>query len=185
LKEKSGFPISPGAKRPKGFGAGVGGCPARCSEDVAMRTFDFSPYTRSTIGFESMFDRLNNLQSPENGNGYPSYDIVRTGEDAFRISLAVAGFSPNEINITAQQNLLIVTGQKPQNSQQDYLYKGISSGAFERRFDLADHVEVDAASFSNGLLQIDLVRRLPEAMKPRRIEIKNGSPSQSKGKQAA
>jgi molecular chaperone IbpA len=154
-------------------------------EDVAMRTFDFSPYTRSTIGFENLFDRLNNLQAPENGNGYPPYDIVRTGEDAFRITLAVAGFSPNELNITAQENLLIVNSKKLQNGDQlEYLYQGISSGAFERRFDLADHVEVDGASFSNGLLHIDLVRRLPEAKKPRHIEIKGNSTSPSKGKQA-
>jgi molecular chaperone IbpA len=146
-------------------------------EDVAMRTFDFSPFTRSTIGFDDVFDRLNNLRLPENGNGYPPYDIVRTGEDAFRISLAVAGFSPDELNITAQENVLIVSGQKPQNGRRnEYLYKGISADAFERRFDLADHVEVEGASLSNGLLQIDLVRRLPEAMKPRRIDI-SGAPS--------
>jgi len=150
-----------------------------------MRTFDFSPFTRSTIGFENVFDRLNNLPLPENGNGYPPYDIVRTGDDTFRISLAVAGFSPNEINIVAQENVLTVSGQKPQNGgQKEYLYKGISSGAFERRFDLAEHVEVEGASFTNGLLQIDLVRRIPEAMKPRRIEINNGSASSAKGKQA-
>jgi molecular chaperone IbpA len=150
-----------------------------------MRTFDFSPFTRSTIGFENIFDRLNNLPLPENGNGYPPYDIVRTGDDTFHISLAVAGFSPNEINIVAQENVLTVSGQKPQNDgQKEYLYKGISSGGFERRFDLAEHVEVEGASFTNGLLRIDLVRRLPETMKPRRIEIKNGSASPAKGKQA-
>ena len=148
-----------------------------------MRTFDFSPFSRSTIGFESMFDRLNNMQRPENGNSFPPYDIVRTGEDAFRISLAIAGFSPTEISITAQQNLLIVTGQKSEiGDRQQYLYQGISSNSFERRFDLADHVEVEGASFENGLLQIDLVRRIPEAMKPRRIEINSGA--QTKGKQA-
>lgn len=148
-----------------------------------MRTFDFSPFSRSTIGYENVFDRLNNLQRPENGSGFPPYDIVRTGEDAFCISLAVAGFSPGEINITAQQNLLIVTGQKNQDGDgREYLYKGITSNSFERRFDLADHVEVESASFENGLLQIALVRRVPEAMKPRRIEINNGSPTQLKGK---
>ena len=147
-----------------------------------MRTFDFSPFSRSTIGFENVFDRLNNLQRPEHGNGYPPYDIVRTGEDTFRISLAVAGLSPGEIDITAQQNLLIVAGQKAQEGDADYLYKGISSSSFERRFDLADHVEVEGASFENGLLQIELVRRVPEAMKPRRIEISSRSPTQLKGK---
>jgi molecular chaperone IbpA len=150
-----------------------------------MRTFDFSPFTRSTIGFENVFDRLNNLQLPENGNSYPPYDIVRIGEDHFRISVAVAGYAPDELNITAQENVLIVSGRKPQNGRQhDYLYKGISAGAFERRFDLADYVEVEGASFSNGLLQIDLVRRLPEAMRPRRIEIIGGTASRSKDKQA-
>ena len=146
-----------------------------------MRTYDFSPFTRSTIGFEGMFDRLNNLQRPDNADSYPPYDIVRTGEDAFRISLAVAGFSPDEINITAQQNLLIVSGQKPSKGEQEqFLYQGILSRAFERRFDLADHIEVEGATFANGLLQIDLVRRLPEAMKPRRIEIGAASPAAKK-----
>ena len=148
-----------------------------------MRTYDFSPFTRSTIGFESLFDRLNNLQRPENGESYPPYDIVRTGEDSFRIVLAVAGFSPDDLTITAQQNFLMVNGQKSKSDHQEqYLYQGISSRAFERRFDLADHIEVEDASFANGLLQIDLVRRVPEAMKPRRIEIGSNA-SQSKGKQ--
>ena len=146
-----------------------------------MRTYDFSPFTRSTIGFESLFDRLNNLQRPDNGDGYPPYDIMRTGEDSFRISVAVAGFSPDDLTITAQQNFLIVTGQKPNTGDRDqYLYQGISSRAFERRFDLADHIEVEGASFANGLLQIDLVRRVPEAMKPRRIEIGTGTASGKK-----
>jgi molecular chaperone IbpA len=146
-----------------------------------MRTYDFSPFTRSTIGFESLFDRLNNLQRPDNGDSYPPYDIVQNGEDAFRISLAVAGFSPDDLNITAQQNVLVVTGQKPSKADQEqYLYQGISSRAFERRFDLADHIEVESASFANGLLQIDLVRRVPEAMKPRRIDIGAGGPSPGK-----
>jgi molecular chaperone IbpA len=141
-----------------------------------MRTYDFSPFSRSTIGFESLFDRLNNMQRPDSGESYPPYDIVRTGEDAFRISLAVAGFSPDDLNIMAQQNLLVVTGQKPsKGEQEEFLYQGISSRAFERRFDLAEHIEVEGAAFANGLLQIDLVRRVPEAMKPRRIEIGGGA----------
>jgi len=108
---------------------------------------------------------------------------VRTGEDAFRISLAVAGFSPDDLSITAQQNLLVVSGQRPaQAAQEEFLYQGISSRAFERRFDLADHVEVESASFANGLLQIDLVRRLPETMKPRRIEI--GGAASAPGKKS-
>ena len=135
-----------------------------------MRTIDFSPFSRSAIGFDHLFDLLN-AQTAENNENYPPYDIVRTGEDTFRINVAVAGFSPADINITAQQNLLIVSGRKTPTEQAQYLYQGISARAFERRFNLADHVEVDTATFENGLLQLNLVRRVPEAMKPRRIEI--------------
>lgn len=144
-----------------------------------MRTFDFSPFTRSTVGFEHMFDRLNNLRTPDT-NGYPLYDILRTGEDTFRISLAVAGFAASELAITAQQNLLLVSGSKTENGDQVYLHQGISDRAFERRFDLADYIEVSGASYDNGLLQIDLVRRVPEVMKPRQIQIGNVSPSKRK-----
>jgi molecular chaperone IbpA len=142
------------------------------NEDMAMRTtIDFPPFTRSAIGFERLLDRLNTNQRAENGENYPPYDIVRTGEDAFRIDLAVAGFSTDELTITAQQNLLIVAGRKPDNDAHQYLYEGISARSFERRFDLADYIEVEGATCENGLLQIDLVRRMPEAMKPRRIAI--------------
>jgi molecular chaperone IbpA len=141
-------------------------------EDVAMNTFDFEPLWRSTVGFDRLFDMLNNPRAAE---AYPPYDIARTGEDNYRISLAVAGFSQNEITITAQQNVLLVSGKKERKSEGNTLYQGISSRSFERRFDLADHVEVAAASMENGLLQIDLVRRIPEAMKPRRIEIQSNS----------
>jgi molecular chaperone IbpA len=140
-----------------------------------MRTFDFSPFSRSSVGFENIFDRLNNMQPPEKVEGFPPYDIVRTGDDAFRITLAVAGFAPADLSITAQQNLLLVTGRKSQEGQREYLHRGISDRAFERRFDLADHIEVSGASYDNGLLRVDLVRRIPEAMKPRRIEIGSGS----------
>jgi molecular chaperone IbpA len=138
-----------------------------------MRTYDFAPLWRSTVGFDRMFDLLNNTQMPEGQDNYPPYDIVRTGEETYRISLAVAGFSPDDITITAQQNQLTVAGRKAQSRQPDheYLYQGISAREFERRFSLEDHVEVESASFENGLLQINLVRRIPEAMKPRRIEI--------------
>ena len=152
-----------------------------------MRTFDFSPYSRSTIGFERMFDRLNNMEAPEKVDGFPPYDIVRTGEDSFRVSLAVAGFSADDLAITAQQNLLLVSGRRAQQAgEQEYLYRGISDCAFDRRFDLADYIEVSGAVYDNGLLQIDLVRRVPEAMKPRRIEIGTGSaPSNRAGIKAA
>lgn len=131
-----------------------------------MRTIDFTPFSRSAIGFD-----LLNAQTAENTENYPPYDIVRTGEDTFRINLAVAGFAPPDINVTAQQNLLIVSGRKTTTEQAQYLYQGISARAFERRFNLADHVEVESATIENGLLQLNLVRRVPEAMKPRRIEI--------------
>ncbi|MDB5652598.1 MAG: Heat shock protein Hsp20 [Tardiphaga sp.] len=135
-----------------------------------MRTIDFTPFSRSAIGFDHLFDLLN-AQTAESTENYPPYDIVRTGEDTFRINLAVAGFAPSDITVTAQQNLLIVSGRKTTAEQAQYLYQGISARAFERRFNLADHVEVETATFENGLLQLNLVRRVPEAMKPRRIEI--------------
>jgi molecular chaperone IbpA len=138
-----------------------------------MRTMDFTPFTRSAIGFEHLFELLN--QSSESVENYPPYDIVRTGDDTFRINLAVAGFASSDINITAQQNLLIVSGRKTSTEKAEYLYQGISARAFERRFNLADHVEVENASFENGLLQLDLARKVPEAMKPRRIEIQTAN----------
>lgn len=134
-----------------------------------MRTYDFTPFLRSAIGFERVFDLLNTER--DDGGGYPPYDIVQTGDDSFRISLAIAGFAPDDIAITAAQNQLTVSGRKPDGDHPNYLYRGIAAAAFERKFDLADYVEVDGASFANGLLQIDLTRRIPDAMKPRRIDI--------------
>lgn len=136
-----------------------------------MRSFDFTPFTRSTIGFDHLFDQLAN-QASETADNYPPYDIIRTGEDAFRINLAIAGFAPGDITVTAQQNLLTVAGRK---SDRQFIYQGISARPFERRFNLADYIEVESANLENGLLQIDLVRRLPEAMKPRRVEITQGA----------
>jgi len=144
-----------------------------------MRTFDFTPFTRSAIGFDRLFDLLNN-QTAEGIENYPPYDIVRTGDDTFRINIAVAGFAPSDITITAQQNLLIVSGRKTDTEKAEYLYQGISARAFERRFNLADHVEVETATFENGLLQLNLVRRVPEAMKPRRIEVNAAIPLNDK-----
>jgi molecular chaperone IbpA len=139
-----------------------------------MRTYDFSPLWRSTVGFDRLFDLLNN-ETPNVQDTYPPYDIVRTGEESYRISLALAGFKPEQVTITAQQNRLTVAGNKGDNGHQDYIYQSIAARPFERQFSLADHVEVESATFENGLLQIDLVRRVPEAMKPRRIEISSGS----------
>lgn len=147
-----------------------------------MRTFDFAPLSRSTVGFERLFEMLN-ADRADSDEPYPPYDIVRTGEDTFRISLALAGYSPADLTITAQQNLLVVSGKKTQEAETDFLYQGIWARSFERRFDLADYIEVERTSFENGLLQIFLVRRLPEAKKPRRIPIgEDGFPKVLEGR---
>ncbi len=138
-----------------------------------MRPYDFSPLWRSTVGFDRMFDLINN-QVPHVQDSYPPYDIFRTGDESYRISIALAGFTPEQVTITAQQNRLTVAGQKHQENRDDYIFQSIANRAFERHFSLADHVEVEGATFENGLLQIDLVRKVPESMKPRRIEISAG-----------
>jgi molecular chaperone IbpA len=137
-----------------------------------MRTYDFSPFARSAIGFETLFDRLNDW-SRDNNEGYPPYDIVRKGEDQFQINIALAGFARDEITITAEASQLTVSGRKPDRNDNEYLYQGISARSFERRFNLADYIEVESADFENGLLHINLVRRIPEQMKPRKIAIGN------------
>jgi molecular chaperone IbpA len=142
-------------------------------EDVAMRTFDFSPFARNAIGFETLFDRLNDWSQDNNNEGYPPYDIIRTGEDQFQINIALAGFSRDEITITSEASQLTVAGKKQDKNEVEYLYQGISARSFERRFNLADYVEVENAAFENGLLHIDLVRRIPDKMKPRKIAIGN------------
>jgi molecular chaperone IbpA len=131
-----------------------------------MRNYDFSPLWRSTVGFDRMFDLINN-EVPNVQDTYPPYDIARTGDESYRISLALAGFTPEQVTVT-------VAGRKGDNGKQDYIFQSIATRAFERHFSLADHVEVEAATFENGLLQIDLVRKVPEAMKARRIEITVG-----------
>jgi molecular chaperone IbpA len=141
-----------------------------------MRKYDFAPLWRSTIGFDRFFDLVNETQHLEVDN-YPPYDVLRTGDDSYRINLAVAGFSPNEISITAQQGKLTIAGRKAETmskTEHELLYQSISARPFERNFSLDDYVEVQGASFENGLLQVDLVRRVPEAMKPRRIAIGTG-----------
>jgi molecular chaperone IbpA len=143
------------------------------TEDLEMRAnFDFAPYRRSTVGFDRFFDLLETGMRSEAADGYPPFDILRDGEDSYRITLAIAGFRPDEIEIVAQQNLLVVTGKRAQEEAQgDYLYRGIAARAFERRFQLADFIEAGEATFDHGLLTIALKRVVPEAMKPRRIEI--------------
>lgn len=142
-----------------------------------MRTFDFTPFSRSSIGFDHLFDLLNNPQLSEDQGGYPPYDIVRTGPDSYRIAIAIAGFTPDEVTVTTQQNLLTVEGRKANDDDRHYVHRGISARAFTRRFNLEDHVEVEQANYDNGLLQIDLVRRIPEAMKPRKVVIGTGNPA--------
>jgi len=142
-----------------------------------MRTsFDFSPLFRSSIGFDRVFDLLENVARMPAGESWPPYDIVKTGENAYRISMAVAGFRPDEIGITQEPNLLIVRGTRSAgdgSSSGHYLHRGIAGRDFECRFELADHVEVRDARLDNGMLSIDLAQELPEEMKPRRIEIQS------------
>ena len=140
-----------------------------------MSTLDFTPYRQSTVGFDRLFDLLETGRGGTT-DGYPPFDIVREGEDHYRIELAVAGFAPQEIEVVAQQNQLTVTGRRNADKDKgEYLHRGIATRAFERRFQLADFIEVGNASFENGLLSIELKRVVPEAMKPRKIEIGAGS----------
>ncbi len=148
-----------------------------------MRHVDFSPLYRSTVGFDRLFTILDSLAQPEGGQTtYPPYNIEKTGDDAYRISMAVAGFSEDEISIEAHRNVLTVKGERKEESDSegsDLLYRGIASRAFERRFQLADHVEVMGATLKNGLLHIDLKRNIPEELKPRKIEI-TAAPAKAK-----
>lgn len=137
-----------------------------------MRTaFDFTPFYRSTVGFDRIFDLLTNADRVESIDDFPPYDIERRGEDHYRITLAVAGFTENDLSVTAQQNLLIVSGRKADEPEGTVLHRGIKARSFERRFELADYVKVTGARLVNGLLSIDLVRELPQEMRPRQIPI--------------
>jgi molecular chaperone IbpA len=143
-------------------------------EDKTMRTFDLSPLYRSTVGFDRLFTLLDSMSNVDNGQTYPPYNIERTGENAYRITMAVAGFGEGDLEIEAKHNVLTVTGEKKEEAAEEgreVLYRGIAGRAFERRFQLADHVEVRGATLENGLLHVDLVREIPEAMKPRKIAI--------------
>jgi len=143
-----------------------------------MRTFDLAPLYRSTVGFDRLFSMLDNVAGYDAGSTYPPYNIERTGENAYRITLAVAGFAENDISIEAKQNTLTIKGEKQTKTDEkkaEVLYQGIAARAFERVFQLAEHVEVKGAALENGLLHVDLVRQVPEAMKPRRIAIGNGN----------
>ena len=146
-----------------------------------MRTYDFTPLYRSAVGFDRLANLLENAsRATSQDTGYPPYNIETTGENAYRIEIAVAGFSPDELNIEVKENLLTVTGRKTANDdqapQKTYLHRGLAERDFERRFQLADYVVVTDANLVNGLLSISLKRELPEALKPRRIEIGAGKP---------
>lgn len=138
-----------------------------------MRTFDLSPLYRSTVGFDRLFSLLDGMSAGDNGQTYPPYNIERTGDDAYRITMAVAGFSDADIALEVKEGVLSIKADKTESatSDREVLYRGIAARSFERRFQLADHVEVKGASLENGLLHIDLKREVPEAMKPRKIAI--------------
>jgi molecular chaperone IbpA len=137
-----------------------------------MNRFDFTPYRRSTVGFDRLFDLLENQVRNNGGDNYPPFNIERRSEDAYRITLAVAGFRPADLDITAQQNLLVIQGRKQDEaSEGEMLHVGIANRGFERRFELADFVRVERADLADGLLIIDLVREVPDAMKPKKIVV--------------
>jgi len=144
-----------------------------------MRNYDLSPLYRSTVGFDRLFAMLDQVSSPE-GGAYPPYNIERTGETAYRVSIAVAGFTPRELAIEVRENTLSVRGERqPEHgdSKPELLYQGIAARTFERRFQLAEHVQVTGATLENGLLHVDLVREIPEAKKPRLIPIGSTGPT--------
>ena len=138
-----------------------------------MRSFDLAPLYRATVGFDQIADLMDRVMSTETTqNSYPPYNIEKTGEQAWRISLAVAGFSDEDLTVELRENALLVSGRKPEeDGERAYLHRGIATRAFDRRFHLADHVRVTGASHQDGMLHVDLVREVPEALKPRRIEI--------------
>jgi molecular chaperone IbpA len=141
-----------------------------------MRTFDFTPYYRSTVGFDRLFDLMEKTVASD----WPPYDIERTGEDAYRITLAIAGFAPNEVELVQQGATLLVSGPKAERKDAQALHRGIPHTAFKQSFNLADHVKVAGATLENGLLVIDLVREVPEQLKPRRIEIASAAQGDQK-----
>jgi len=143
-----------------------------------MNRFDFTPYRRSTVGFDRLFDLLEGqARNSGSGDNYPPFNIERRGEDRYRITLAVAGFRAADLDITAQQNLLVIEGRKREEENQgDMVHVGIATRAFERRFELADFVRVENADLADGLLVIDLVREVPEAMRPKKVQI-GGQPT--------
>lgn len=150
-----------------------------------MTTFDFAPLFRTSVGYDRLASLMNASMRGENGNSYPPYNIEKTGEDQYRITMAVAGFDESELEIVTEHSKLLVTGNKNEEEQGEesaFLYRGIATRSFERRFNLADHVKVSGARLDNGLLHIELEREIPEAMKPRKIEIGTGGRKLLSGK---
>jgi len=146
-----------------------------------MRTaLDFSPFYRSSIGFDRVFDLLENANRLQSVESWPPYDIVRLDENSYRIVMAVAGFAESDLEITYEPNLLIITGEHKEADESQYLHRGLAARPFVRRFELADHVKVVGAALTNGLLAIELMHEVPEAMKPRRIQISSAQPTQVK-----
>ncbi len=143
-------------------------------EDMTMRTYDFSPLFRTTVGFDRMARMIDALASEQN-NGYPPYNIEKLDEDSYQISMAVAGFSEDDLTIEVKENVLTISGRKEVDEkveeERSYLYRGIAERAFERRFNLADHIKVEGAIMEHGLLHVKLSREVPEELKPRRIPI--------------
>ena len=135
--------------------------------------FDFGNFRRSSVGFDRLFDMLENSTGGEN---YPPFDLIKVDDNQYRIEVAVAGFRPEDIDITSQQNVLVIRGQKGDENGSNYVHRGIANRSFERRFALADHIQVRGADLKDGMLAIDLVREIPEAMKPRKIEISGSAP---------
>jgi len=153
-----------------------------------MRTFDFAPLYRSTVGFDRLFNLFDQVSGVDaNAPSYTPYNIERTGENAYRITVAVAGFTEADLSIEAKENTLTIRGEKQGKTENggEVLYQGIAARTFERRFQLADHVEVRGAALENGLLHVDLVREIPEAMKPRQIPIGGGTPRVVDARKAA
>ena len=151
-----------------------------------MRNFDFSPLYRATVGFDQIADLMDRVLTNDAPQpSYPPYNIEKTGEDAWRISIAVAGFADGDLNVELRENALIVSARKADDAKErTYLHRGIATRAFERRFHLADHVRASGATHENGMLHIDLIREVPEALKPRRIEIASANTVDTKAVEA-
>jgi molecular chaperone IbpA len=149
-----------------------------------MDGFDFSPLFRSTIGFDHLM-RLADSAARVDGASYPPYNIEITGENAYRLTMAVAGFAAEELDLTVKENELLVSGHSAKEEQAQYLHRGLARRAFERRFQLADHIKVTGAALENGLLHVDLTREVPEAMKPRKIEIASATKRETIEQKAA